>query len=128
MGNVILLNPQERISRDIERLLDGGERRALVAAPLPKSVDVALEDLAETLSCTAVAYRERRLDAVADHARDAADQARYLGLNRTFRVSQAVASLATREDGAALAANVARLMRLGDVALSSIWEYNDTLC
>ena len=51
--------------------------------------------------------------------------ARGLGLRRAFRVAQATAALAGSSDRTALAANVARLVRLGDQAVTCIWEEAD---
>lgn len=122
MRNVVVLEPREQMNRDLERLLAVGDSHPGVAT---ESVDIAMEALTETLSQLAMSYRDRRLDDVVDEARRVAEQSRALGLNRAFRVGQAVAGLAASGDGVALSANVARLVRLGDAALSSVWDQGD---
>ncbi|MBJ3763274.1 hypothetical protein ILP92_11000 [Maribius pontilimi] len=126
MGDVVMLMPRERMSRDLERLLAVNDRTGDEADIVATEMDTAMEEWAETLSRIAVAYRARKLRVVAQAARDAAEQARHLGLNRAFRVGQAVSVLSTQGDDVALAANIARLMRLGDAALSSVWEQRDS--
>ncbi len=124
MGELVMLAPRERTNQDIERFMGRSDPHG--AAASPEILDATLEEMTEALSRAAVSYRDRRLEDVAAAARDIADRAHELGLNRLFRVCRHVVSLTDGHDDTALAANVARLVRLGDEAISAAWLRQDS--
>ncbi|WP_102110300.1 hypothetical protein [Oceaniglobus roseus] len=87
----------------------------------------ALEDLALALSRVAQAYREDRFHDLREAACTVGRIAASLDLDRLARVARTVAGLSTTTDCTALAANVARLVRLGNGALGAIWELQDQI-
>ncbi len=93
---------------------------------------------AENVVCRAMAEITHRLDALAEphhHGRwvDLARQARGLsaiaeqvGMTSLSDVARSVADCATRQDGAALGACLARLERIGHGSLAAIWDMTGT--
>ncbi|WOI55560.1 hypothetical protein [Palleronia sp. LCG004] len=123
MGEMIVLCPREAVHCDLERFSETAMRR--VQDQGLESWDAFLDDLGVAFDRLAVAYRESRFDEVARQARWLADQAHALGLNRLFRVCRHVVALSHGHDVAALAANVTRLIRLGDQVVSVGWQQQD---
>jgi|GEM_PF-6850990 len=123
MPDIVSLNPVEPTPEDLSRLLKLGREPA--GGGPSAVIERRLERLAKALLRASVALRDDRPSGVAEAACDAARLARGLGLRRAFRVAQATAALAGSPDRTALAANVARLVRLGDQAVTCIWEEAD---
>ena len=124
--NVVVLRPSECAAGDVTVLMEireGQDREAI-----DREIGPRLEDLAERLSFVSRAYLAGRLDELAQEARGLGLIASEVGLNRVARVAAAVCMLSQRNDPAALGANVARLIRLGETALSEIWHIQDQSC
>lgn len=85
----------------------------------PEELSMNLADLEAQLMRIVDAYQAARFDELGRAARDAAATASALRLDRMSRVARTICTLSGREDGAALAANLARLMRLGSEALAT---------
>lgn len=90
----------ERLGTDLDRLMDG-------------------------LSRVSLAWHDQDADILRSSARCVAEKASALGLNRIARVARTVETLGRTEDEAALAANVARLLRLGQGFFKEVWELQD---
>ena len=84
-----------------------------------------LERLAEGLSRIACAWREGRTPDLRADAAGVAHLTSRMGLNRIARVARAVELLAHETRETELAANVARLDRLGQGTLYEIWRLQD---
>lgn len=123
MSNVVALHPRERTECDGERLR--AIRAGQEAADEAQRIGTKLEDLASQLSCVGLAYRDGRFDRLNEHARAVSEMAAEIGLHRLARVGRTVCVLAGQDNPAALAANLARLLRLGDAALTAIWDVQD---
>lgn len=121
--NVVVFRPSECAVGDVTVLMES--RKGQDREAIDREIGTRLEDLAEGLSFVSQAYLDRRLDALAREARGLGRIASEVGLNRVARVAAAVCMLSQRNDPAALAANVARLIRLGDAALLEIWHIQD---
>ncbi|WP_108483209.1 hypothetical protein [Oceaniglobus ichthyenteri] len=91
------------------------------------NVAEALEDVALGLSRIAGAYRQDRFDDIKTEGIAIGEIAGRIGLERMARVAFTVATLAKGSDGVALSANLARLVRLGNDALSEIWDLQDQI-
>lgn len=121
--NVIVFRPSECAAGDVTVLMES--RTGQDREEVDREIGPRLEELAEGLSFVSQAYLDRRLDQLAREARRLGRVASEVGLNRVARVASTVCVLAQRNDPAALAANVARLIRLGEAALSEIWHIQD---
>lgn len=84
-----------------------------------------LDDLALKLSQIGPAWRDGRFDRVAGCCRDVAEIAVELRFDRLARVARTSLALTAQNDGVALAANLARLMRLGESVLTTVWDLQD---
>lgn len=107
---------QLREHGDIGMMQMIAERQARPGEHMEPVVATVLHDLSQQLEEIAVAYRAARFDEVVKVARVAAVTASSLRLDRLARVARTVCVLATSDDSAALAANVARMIRLGEDA------------
>jgi len=92
-----------------------------------RMIGESLEELALGLSRVAGAYRHDRLDDVSGECVAIGKIAASIGLERMGRVAFTCAALAKGRDPVALSANLARLMRLGNDALSAIWDLQDQI-
>ncbi len=84
-----------------------------------------LDELALKLSQIGPAWRDGRFDSVAGYCRDVGDIATELRCERLARVARTALTLSSGNDGVALAANLSRLMRLGEVVLTMVWDLQD---
>ncbi|SFG87873.1 hypothetical protein SAMN04488020_104272 [Palleronia marisminoris] len=118
---VVSLRLRESARQDTWRLLgaapDGPERG--------ERLDTDLDQLMAGLSRVSLAWHDRDGAVLRNSASFVAGRASALGLNRIARVARTVETLARTEDGAALAANVARLLRLGQGFFEEVWELQD---
>ncbi len=119
------LVPREGISIDNETLahLRGVGNPQVVNRALGE----ALEDLALAMSRAAIAYRDDRFERLDAASRETAHAAALLGLDRLGRVACTVAVLTHSRDSVALAANLSRMIRLGNDALTAIWDLQDRI-
>ncbi|EKE44112.1 hypothetical protein OCGS_1628 [Oceaniovalibus guishaninsula JLT2003] len=107
MAEIIWLRPVEGGMPDMPGPESGGEG--------------TIDDLAVQIAGVTMAWQGHRVADVAAGARTLAVTATGLGLDRLARVACTICVLCGRDDPAALAANVARLSRLGDAALIAFW-------
>lgn len=85
-----------------------------------------LDELALNLARIGPAWRSGRLDQVKANCRRVAAIAVELRFDRLARVARTSVVLTGKgSDEVALAANLARLMRLGEAVLMTIWELQD---
>lgn len=111
--------PRERVAFDPLRL-ESIRRR--MGDRAERAVGEALEELALRLSQAARAHHHGRFDRLVLACREAADIGGELGLDRLGRVARTTATLAGGDDAVALAANLERLIRLGEAAVLSDCE------
>ncbi|WP_375260601.1 hypothetical protein [Palleronia sp.] len=118
---VISLQLRESARQDTWRLLgaapDDSERVERLGTDLDQFMD--------ELSRVSMAWHDRDTDILRNSARCVAEKASALGLNRIARVARTVVMLGRTEDKAALGANVARLLRLGQGFFEEVWELQD---
>lgn len=121
--DVVVMRPRVEVDPDVTRLFeryDGRERDAIERELGPR-----LEQLAEGLSLISRAFVDQRFDDLTRAARRLSKIARGVGLERIAVVALRINQLPGLRDPAALSANVARLLRLGEGALSEIWHIQD---
>ncbi len=116
---IIALRPVERAESDILRLA------GLEAPALSERLEAELEEIAERLSRVSLAWAEGGTTGLRHAAAALGAVAGTLGLHRIARIARTVEGLATAGDEIALAANVARLERLGEATLREIWCLQD---
>ena len=122
-GNVHALVPREAVALDPVQL---GDLMARMAGKHGATVvGNVLDDLALRLSQIGPAWRDGRMDQVMDCCREVAEIGVSLELDRLARVARTALMLASKGDGVALAANLGRLMRLGEAVLTSVWDLQD---
>lgn len=105
-------------------------RLRLLAADLgdagaDRVVSRAMDEIAVRLTRIETAYEARALARVANGARGLAVISDQTGLSGLRDVALAVAGLAGTRDSAALAACVARLIRVGEMSLVTVWDVHD---
>ena len=109
--------------------LDSDRLAEIVARLGPGAADDvisrAMEELAVLLARAHNGYCGGNLNALGFAAGQIASLALRLGLPVLARVARDVRMLAQGRDGAALAATVARLERLGEASLMLIWDVRD---
>ncbi|PWE36507.1 hypothetical protein DD563_11395 [Pelagicola sp. LXJ1103] len=85
----------------------------------------ALEELAVRLSHTERCYREGREADLRKSARSLVAISEQIGMGTLARVASNVVACVDLGDAVALAATLARLLRIGERSLSEIWELQD---
>jgi len=85
----------------------------------------ALEELAVRLSHTERCYREGREADLHKSARSLVAISEQIGMGTLARAASNVVACVDRGDPVALAATLARLLRIGERSLSEIWELQD---
>ncbi len=116
---IIALRPRERAESDVLRL-------AGRAGPaLTERLEDELEVVAEMLSRVARAWQGGEMDDLRPAAGALGLRTGRIGLHRLSRVARTVERLSREADYTALAANVARLDRLGQATLREIWCLQD---
>jgi len=117
------LEPTETVRLDNIRLDELYQRLGPISAE--NVISCAMEELAVRLSRISKAYKAGNLDDVrriADSLGTIADQ---VGMPVLGRVAANVADLCLCNDGAALAATMSRLIRLGEKSLMAVWDLQD---
>ena len=119
--NVIELGLSERAEQDTWRLLgtaqpDGGWH---------PNLGPGLQDLAEGMSAVSQAWNNDDMVLLRETLAPMAVQASALGLNRIARVAHTTQRLSLEDDFTALAANAARLMRLGRTLFEDVCKRRD---
>ena len=121
--HLTLLKQNEAVHFDPERL-----KELYVQLGEASAEDVvcrALEELAVRLSHTERCYREGRLLDMRKSARSLCAIADQIGMAMFSRVARDVTRCADSGDRVALAATLARLLRIGERSLSEIWDLQD---
>lgn len=85
----------------------------------------AMEELAMRLALIERAYTEHELQSLAKGARGLVKIADQIGMSTLAKVARDVAICADREDRLALAATLARLLRISDRSLMAVWDMAD---
>lgn len=85
----------------------------------------AMEELAVRLSHAERMYREGEVEGLRKSVRSMAAIADQIGLHLLARVARDVTTTIDRSDMIALAATLARLLRIGDRSLTAIWDTRD---
>ncbi|MBT8409807.1 MAG: hypothetical protein KJN93_09290 [Alphaproteobacteria bacterium] len=123
MSGVLQINHSEysRLDRDRLEVLvsELGEPGA------ERIVGRALEELAVWLNRTDRAYRKSDMATVVIGAEQISRIAMQVGLSTLNRVARDVAQSCETGDTAALSATLARMMRIGECALLSVWDIQD---
>ncbi len=86
-------------------------------------VSRAMEELAIRLAKVEGCYKRGELEEMQRAARSMIAISEQIGMVTFAQVAEDVKSLAMSQDGAALAACVARLMRIGENSLLAVWDY-----
>lgn len=85
----------------------------------------ALEDIAVRLTRIESAYEKGDLSDIRTGARRLIKIADQTGLTSVCETAEAVQSLCESDDSAALGAAIARLIRVGEMSLVTIWDVHD---
>ncbi|WP_316649394.1 hypothetical protein [Ovoidimarina sediminis] len=102
-----------------EILLTHGERGA------ERFLGRTLEDVAVRLSRVERCWQRGEVGALRRTARALSEAAGQIGLTTLSRVALDVSQVTWRNDPAALAATVSRLVRVGEASLMRIWDIRD---
>lgn len=123
MEQVTLLEQRETVRLDAVRLeqlyLKLGEAGA------EDVVCRALEELAVRLSHTERCYREQDITSMRKSARSLIAIAEQVGMAKLAHVAGDVTNCIDLDDSTALAATLARLLRVGEQSLNEIWDVRD---
>ncbi|QOL81729.1 hypothetical protein F3W81_13390 [Pseudooceanicola spongiae] len=121
--HVLVLAQQEVVRLDPDRLealyLQLGESGA------EDVVCRAMEEVAVRLSHTERLYRQDRMGDMRKSARSLVAIADQIGMNALARVSGDVTRCIDTGDPVALAATLARLLRVGERSLTAVWDLQD---
>ena len=123
LNNVTVLAQSDAIEIDTNCL--GSLYAEMGAARADAVVCTALEDIANGLSLIERSYYRGDAAGVTTAAKTLAGVARKIGLFELAQVASSVVSLTQSSDQTALAASLARLVRMGDRSLTAIWEVQD---
>jgi hypothetical protein len=122
-ANVHALRPRDRDMVEPDHLVDLMVR--MTDQHGSAAVGDTLDELAQRLSQIGPAWRDGRFDEIAQLCRRVAEIATELELDRLARVARTALALVACSDGVALAANLGRLMRMGEAMLTTIWQMQD---
>ena len=120
MDKVVACRPVELIFVDPTRLLQLARERGVPRAELIASL--ALEEIAERLSSAEAAWRAGEISRLAKVSRSLVGLSDEIGLSPMASVAGEVSSNAVARDPHALAALVARLVRVGEHSLAAVGE------
>ncbi|QIE45434.1 hypothetical protein G5B38_07820 [Pseudohalocynthiibacter aestuariivivens] len=123
MEHVTLLKQNEAAHLDPDRLEELYAQ--LGEAGAEEVVCRALEELAVRLSHTERCYREGAVAEMRKSARSLCAIADQIGMAMLSRVARDVTHTIDGADSVALAATLARLLRIGERSLSEIWDLQD---
>ncbi len=121
--HLILLKQNEAVHLDPDRLAELYDQLGETGAE--NVVCRALEELAVRLSHTERCYREGRLSDMRKSAHSLCAIADQIGMVLLSRVACDVTRCTDGCDRVALAATLARLLRIGERSLSEIWDLQD---
>lgn len=123
MDQVAVLERQEHVRLDTDRLSQlVGE---LGPAEAEELVSRSMEELAVRLSFTERQFRQGKRREMRKSARALVGIADRIGMHTLARVAGDVIACTDRADETALAAVLARLIRIGERSLTAIWDLQD---
>lgn len=125
MVNLMVLTMQEPVQVDARRLGEIVDELGETAAH--NVICVALEQLAQALSDARLAAMTGDMAELAARSEMLSRLAWQVGLTSLAGVAVDVAACAERQDGIALAATLARLIRIGNRSLTEIWDERQDL-
>ena len=114
------LTPVENVRLDSFQLVELYDRLGPIAAE--DFISTTMEDLAVQLAKLSRVYHADEIVGVRQVAKQISDLAERIGMQIVADVAADVADLSVRNDGAAFAATVARLERVGETSLLAVWE------
>lgn len=114
------LTPVENVRLDSFQLVELYDRLGPIAAE--DFISTTMEDLAVQLAKLSRVYHADQIAGVRQVAKQISDLAERIGMQIVADVAADVADLSVRNDGAAFAATVARLERVGETSLLAAWE------
>lgn len=114
------LTPVEKVRLDNIQLVELYDRLGPIAAE--DFISTTMEDLAVQLAKLSRVYHADEIVGVRQVAKQISDLAERIGMQIVADVAADVADLSVRNDGAAFAATVARLERVGETSLLAVWE------
>ena len=120
MEQVAILTHDERVHFDPNRLEELYEQLGENAAE--NVVCRALEELSIKLRKIEAAFWNGELKTVSENAKSLVTVADQIGMHSLARVAGDVAICVDRGDSVAVGGTLARLLRVGDQSLSSIWD------
>ena len=123
MAEVTILAQNEMVRVDADKL--DALYRQLGDASAENIVCRAMEELAVRLAQTERLYREGKQGEMRKSARSIAAIAEQIGMQMLARVAKHVKHCIDVEDETALAAVLARLIRIGERSLTEVWELQD---
>lgn len=123
MSNVTRLHLVEDVQ--FERARQIALVQALGEAEADRVIGRAIEEIAVRLTRIERAYAQGELFRVEKGARGLAAIAEQTGLPTVRRLALVVADLTATNDPPALAANISRLIRVGEISLVTIWDVQD---
>jgi len=121
--HVTVLAQNETVRLDADRLEDLYTQLGDVSAE--DVVCRAMEELAVRLAQTERLYREHRHEEMRKSARSLVAIAEQIGMTMLARVASTVTQCIDDGDPIALAAVLARLLRIGERSLTEIWDLQD---
>jgi hypothetical protein len=120
---VVMLSQDERVRLDQDRL---GELYAqLGEAGAEDVVCRAMEELAARLAQTARMFRQGNMTDLRKNVRSTAAIADQIGMQMLARVGRDVITCIDAGNGNALAATLARMLRIGERSLTAVWDLKD---
>lgn len=120
MGKVVRFRPVEMIFVDAEHLVGLSQDRGVPRAEF--IAFAALEEIVERLTSVEAAWRAGEFHRLSKVARSIVGMSEQMGLQTVAQVAAMVATVAETRDHAALAALVARLVRVGEGSLDAFGE------
>lgn len=98
---------------------------AMGEAEADRVIGRAIEEIAARLTRIERAFEQGEVARVEKGARGLATIAEQTGLPTVRRLALIVAGLTATNDAPALAANISRLIRVGEISLITIWDVSD---
>jgi len=120
MDNVIQFRPVELIFMDASHLTELARDKGALRAEY--IANTALEEIAERLTMAEAAWAAGEFLRLQKLARLLVGMSEQMGMETLTKIAAMVAEAASGLDDVALAALVARLIRVGEGSLSAIWD------
>ena len=120
MHNIIKFTPVELIFVDAAYLSEVAAERGL-----PRAENIAhnaIEDIAERLASAEAAWSAGEFARLSKVGKSLATVCEQIGMETFARAARQLAEAATGPDDIAIAATVARTLRVGEASLTAIWD------